>query len=152
MLPRTPAWTKSIYSHYNLRIRDRHFEIGKHVLVLMPDSTSSKWCMAQRQLSLSYDQLLTASLIGRNAVTWHSSSSSISDCLLTRCPTSLFQTGCIDFSVAMDGYKTHVWNSFTISYKRNNSTCLKFPNSKQLKVCACFCDTQQAYSFIISST
>jgi len=29
-------------AHYNLRSRDKHFDVGERVLVLMPDSTSSR--------------------------------------------------------------------------------------------------------------
>ena len=29
-------------SHYNLRSKDKHFDIGEQVLILMPDSTSSR--------------------------------------------------------------------------------------------------------------
>jgi len=29
-------------SHYNLRSRDKHFDVGEQVLILMPDNTSSR--------------------------------------------------------------------------------------------------------------
>ena len=33
---------KQYTDHYNLRSRDKQFVVGNHVLILMPDSTSSK--------------------------------------------------------------------------------------------------------------
>jgi len=38
----TSAAQKSYAARYNLRSREKHFEVGDHVLLLAPDSTKSK--------------------------------------------------------------------------------------------------------------